>query len=153
VVSCIVHRAAALMQCERRSEARTASIAQACPAVRPHRSAELTSLPSPLAPSAPHTWPHAQEVAAEAICALSSFDTGRPLLAPILESGLVFQLMDSKSAAARSAAASGYAKLGMVSTRLDRNSHCGRGSWRWAHGDCATLVRVGCAVVCVGSGM
>eukprot|EP00953_Heterococcus_sp_UTEX-ZZ885_P039427 20210-Heterococcus_DN1.PRE.2 len=63
-----------------------------------------------------------QEIAGEAICSAASFDSGRPLLGPVVESGLIFSLMESKSAGARSSAASGYAKLGMISQALQSDS-------------------------------
>jgi hypothetical protein len=63
-----------------------------------------------------------QEIAGEAICSAASFDSGRPLLGPVVESGLIFSLMASKSAGARSSAASGYAKLGMISQALQSDS-------------------------------
>jgi hypothetical protein len=63
-----------------------------------------------------------QEIAGEAICSAASFDSGRPLLGPVVETGLIFALMESKSAGARSSAASGYAKLGMISQALQSDS-------------------------------
>lgn len=47
----------------------------------------------------------AQEAAAECFCSAASFDGGRALLGPVIESGVIFALMESKSQAARSAAA------------------------------------------------
>lgn len=47
----------------------------------------------------------AQEAAAECFCSAASFDGGRALLGPVVESGIIFALMESKSQAARSAAA------------------------------------------------
>lgn len=47
----------------------------------------------------------AQEAAAECFCSAASFDGGRALLGPVVESGVIFALMESKSQAARSAAA------------------------------------------------
>lgn len=47
----------------------------------------------------------AQEAAAECFCSAASFDAGRALLGPVVESGVIFALMESKSQAARSAAA------------------------------------------------
>lgn len=47
----------------------------------------------------------AQEAAAEAFCSAASFDGGRALLGPVVESGIIFALMESRSQAARSAAA------------------------------------------------
>ncbi len=64
----------------------------------------------------------ASEVAAEAVCACASFDGGRPLLGPVVQSGVIFSLMDSPSPIARSAAASAYTKLGMVSKALKGDS-------------------------------
>lgn len=49
--------------------------------------------------------PVAQEAAAESFCSAASFDGGRALLGPVVESGVIFLLMESKSQAARSAAA------------------------------------------------
>ncbi len=64
----------------------------------------------------------ASEVAAEAICACASFDGGRALLGPVMQTGVIFSLMDSPSPIARSAAASAYTKLGMVSQALKGDS-------------------------------
>ncbi|CAN0272825.1 unnamed protein product, partial [Ectocarpus sp. 8 AP-2014] len=64
----------------------------------------------------------AQEAAAECFCSAASFDGGRALLGPVVESGIIFALMESKSQAARSAAASAYAKLGMISSALSSDS-------------------------------
>eukprot|EP00752_Nemacystus_decipiens_P003774 g3475.t1 len=64
----------------------------------------------------------AQETAAECFCSAASFDGGRALLGPVVESGVIFALMESKSQAARSAAASAYAKLGMISSALSSDS-------------------------------
>jgi hypothetical protein len=64
----------------------------------------------------------AHEAAGEAICACASFDEGRPMLAPAVENGVIFALMESASPQARSAAASGYAKLGMISQALKGDS-------------------------------
>ncbi|CAM9674684.1 unnamed protein product, partial [Hapterophycus canaliculatus] len=64
----------------------------------------------------------AQEAAAECFCSAASFDGGRALLGPVVESGVIFALMESKSQAARSAAASAYAKLGMISSALSSDS-------------------------------
>lgn len=47
----------------------------------------------------------AQEAAAECFCSAASFDGGRAVLGPVVESGVIFALMESKSQAARSAAA------------------------------------------------
>lgn len=47
----------------------------------------------------------AQEAAAECFCSAASSDGGRALLGPVVESGVIFALMESKSQAARSAAA------------------------------------------------
>ena len=54
----------------------------------------------------------AQEAAAECFCSAASFDGGRALLGPVVESGVIFALMESKSQAARSAAAR-WGKCGM----------------------------------------
>lgn len=64
----------------------------------------------------------AQETSAEAMCVCASFEGGRPLLAPVVESGIIFRLMDSSSAVTRSAAASAYTKLGMISQALKGDS-------------------------------
>ncbi|CAN0053782.1 unnamed protein product, partial [Ectocarpus fasciculatus] len=66
----------------------------------------------------------AQEAAAECFCSAASFDGGRALLGPVVESGIIFALMESKSQAARSAAARqvAYAKLGMISSALSSDS-------------------------------
>ncbi len=64
----------------------------------------------------------ASEVAAEAVCAFASFDGGRSLLGPVVQSGVIFTLMDSPLLIARSAAASAYTKLGMVSQALKGDS-------------------------------
>eukprot|EP00903_Cladosiphon_okamuranus_P017674 g16275.t1 len=64
----------------------------------------------------------AQEAAAECFCSAASFDGGRALLGPVVESGVIFALMESKNQAARSAAASAYAKLGMISSALSSDS-------------------------------
>ncbi|CAM9409161.1 unnamed protein product [Ascophyllum nodosum] len=64
----------------------------------------------------------AQEAAAESFCSAASFDGGRGLLGPVVESGIIFALMESRSQAARSAAASAYAKLGMISSALASDS-------------------------------
>ncbi|CAM9732538.1 unnamed protein product, partial [Phaeothamnion confervicola] len=64
----------------------------------------------------------AHEAAAEALCAAAGIEGGRPLLAPAVESGALFALMESRSGAARAAAASAYAKLGMLSRALTAGS-------------------------------
>ncbi|CAM9810409.1 unnamed protein product [Chrysoparadoxa australica] len=64
----------------------------------------------------------AQEAAAEAICACASFEAGRALLAPVVENGVIFNLIKCGNKAAVSAAASGYAKLGLVSQAMKGDS-------------------------------
>lgn len=49
--------------------------------------------------------PIGQEAAAESFCSAASSDGGRALLGPVVESGVIFVLMESRSQAARSAAA------------------------------------------------
>ncbi|CAM9199761.1 unnamed protein product [Laminaria digitata] len=66
--------------------------------------------------------PIGQEAAAESFCSAASSDGGRALLGPVVESGVIFVLMESRSQAARSAAASAYAKLGMISAALSSDS-------------------------------
>ncbi len=62
------------------------------------------------------------EVAAEAVCACASFEGGRPLLGPVIQAGVIHSLMDSPSPISRSASASAYTKLGMVSQALKGDS-------------------------------
>ncbi|CAM9295655.1 unnamed protein product, partial [Discosporangium mesarthrocarpum] len=64
----------------------------------------------------------AQEVAAESFCSAASFEGGRALLGPVVESGIIFALMESAIMSTRSAAASAYAKLGMISSALSSDS-------------------------------
>ncbi len=83
----------------------------------------------------------ASEVAAEAICACASFDGGRALLGPVIQTGVIFSLMDSPSPIARSAAASAYTKLGMVSQALKGDS-----------ADISTLLNVSLDIISKGGG-
>jgi len=63
-----------------------------------------------------------QTVAAETLCLAASNDSGRSLLAPVVEAGTLDALLDSPNARARSAAASTMAKLGVASKALTSDS-------------------------------
>ena len=63
-----------------------------------------------------------QAIAAETLCLAASKETGRSLLAPVVEAGTLDALLDSPNARARSAAASTLAKLGVASKALTSDS-------------------------------
>mmetsp|Transcript_65295 Transcript_65295/g.131321 ORF Transcript_65295/g.131321 Transcript_65295/m.131321 type:complete len:993 (+) Transcript_65295:77-3055(+) len=63
-----------------------------------------------------------QSLAAEALCLAASTESGRSLLAPVVEAGTLDALLDCPNARARSAAASTLAKLGVASKALSSDS-------------------------------
>lgn len=63
-----------------------------------------------------------QAAAAEALCLAASNESGRGLLAPVVEAGALDALLDSPNARARSAAAATMAKLGVASKALTSDS-------------------------------